>query len=101
MGRGRRRRRAPPPSGPLFLRGDRLAVLVFLGGFRFRPDLRREDARLEAELDADLVLDLDRDLGVLLEVLAAALAAVAELLPLIGEPGARLLEDLVLLPQVE
>src|SRR5688572_27495563 len=47
----------------------------------------------EAELAADAILDRPGDVGVFLEELLRVLAALAEALPPVREPGARLLND--------
>src|SRR3954468_4767606 len=57
--------------------------------------------RADTELAHDLALDLERDRGVGEEEVARVLLALAELVAVVGVPGARLANDLVLDTEVD
>src|SRR5690606_33850738 len=55
----------------------------------------------DAELGEDLLLDLDGELGVVPQEAASVFLALAELVPLVGEPGTGLAHDPVLHAEVD
>src|SRR5699024_3923114 len=61
----------------------------------------RLELHADAELGLDLLLDLDSELRVVLEEPAGVLLALAELVALVGVPGAGLAHDAVLHPEVD
>src|SRR5690606_37625022 len=81
------------------VQGDGQVVRVDLATLRCLVATLRVDA--DADGGADALGDLDHDLRVLGQELLGVLPALAELLALVRVPGARLLHDVVVDPDVE
>ncbi len=93
---------AGPKARPAWKRRSiGVGYFFFFLGFWSRDHGERGSTGRDPELLADLVLDLVGDVGVVAQERLRVLAPLADALVAVGEPGAALLDDLVLDPEVD